>query len=115
MKPKSRGGRDSVQEGNSMQSQATLPSQSDVWGILPLRFESELTAQKLEICRLCGLLEEFGPAGGNYTVSAKNRKSLRSSLESSCRRSLSPSVGGPWQARAKRSQTTVRVHHAIVS
>jgi hypothetical protein len=27
----------------------------------------ELTAQKLEICRLCGLLEEFGPAGGNYT------------------------------------------------
>src|SRR5712671_6225352 len=67
MKPESRGDRDSVQEGNSMQSQATLPSQSDVWGILPVRFESELTAQKLEICRLCGLLEEFGPAGGNYT------------------------------------------------
>src|ERR1700681_3299025 len=63
MKPKSRGDRDSVQEGNSIQSQATLPSQSDVAGILPLRFESELTAQKLEILRRWGLSEQFGPVG----------------------------------------------------
>jgi hypothetical protein len=48
-----------------MQSQ--LPSQSHVWGVLPLQFHSELTLRKSEICRLCGLSEEFGPAGDNYT------------------------------------------------
>src|SRR6267142_5385306 len=74
MKQESRGDRDSVQEGNSMQSQATLPSQSDVWGILPLRFESELTAQKLEIWRLWGLSEEFGPMGNNSTAECAGRE-----------------------------------------
>jgi len=57
-----------------MQSQATLPSQSDVWGILPLRFESELTAQKLEIWRLWGLSEEFGPVGNNSTAECAGRE-----------------------------------------
>ncbi len=57
-----------------MQSQATLPSQSDVWGILPLRFESELTAQKLEIWRLWGLSEEFGPVGNNSTGECAGRE-----------------------------------------
>ena len=57
-----------------MQSQATLPSQSDVWGILPLRFESELTAQKLEIWRLWGLSEEFGPIGNNSTGECAGRE-----------------------------------------
>ena len=57
-----------------MQSQATLPSQSDVWGILPLRFESELTAQKLEIWRLWGLSEEFGPIGNNSTAECAGRE-----------------------------------------
>ncbi len=57
-----------------MQSQATLPSQSDVWGILPLRFESELTAQKLEIWRLWGLSEEFGPVGDNSTGACAGRE-----------------------------------------
>src|SRR5260370_41527586 len=74
MKPESRGDRDSVQEGNSMQSQATLPSQSSVWGILPLRFESELAAQKLEIWRLGGLSEEFAPIGNNSTGECAGRE-----------------------------------------
>src|ERR1700694_5458939 len=43
-----------------MQSQ--LPSQSHVWGVLAVRFQSELTLQKSEIWRLSGLLEEYGPA-----------------------------------------------------
>ena len=57
-----------------MKSQAMLPSQSDVWGILPLRFESELTAQKLEIWRLWGLSEEFGPVGNNSTAECAGRE-----------------------------------------
>ena len=65
-------GRDS--EGISRQSQATLASQSDVWGMLPLRFESELTAQKLEIWRLWGLSEEFGPVGNNSTGECAGRE-----------------------------------------
>jgi hypothetical protein len=43
-----------------MQSQ--VPSQSFVWGVLAVRFQSELTLQKSEIWRLSGLLEEYGPA-----------------------------------------------------
>jgi len=57
-----------------MQSQATPPSQSDVWGMLPLRFESELTAQKLEIWRLWGLSEEFGSVGENSTGECAGRE-----------------------------------------
>jgi hypothetical protein len=41
---------------------------SDVWGILPLRFGSELTAQKVEIWRLWGLSEEFGSVGDNSSA-----------------------------------------------
>jgi hypothetical protein len=48
-----------------MQSQA--PRQSYVWGVLSLRFEMELTRHKLEICRLCGLSEEFGSTNDNLT------------------------------------------------
>jgi hypothetical protein len=47
-----------------MPSQAMKPSQSNVWGISPLRIESELTAQKLEIWRRWGLSEQFGPVDG---------------------------------------------------
>ena len=47
-----------------MQSQ--LRSQSHVWGVLPLQFESELTLHKSEICRFCGLSEEYGSADGNF-------------------------------------------------
>ena len=72
-----------------MQSQATLPSQSDVWGVLPLRFESGLAAQKLEIWRLWGLSEEFGSVGDNSTVNLRKMKSLMSSRVSWCARSLS--------------------------
>jgi hypothetical protein len=47
-----------------MQSQ--LPSQIYVWDVLPLRFQSELTVHKLEICRLCGLSEGSGSTDGNF-------------------------------------------------
>jgi hypothetical protein len=50
------------------------PSQSLVWGVLPARFQSELTLQKSEICRLSGLLEEYGPAGPNYTGEGEENK-----------------------------------------
>jgi hypothetical protein len=50
------------------------PSQSLVWGVLPARFQSELTLHKSEICRLSGLLEEYGPAGANYTGEAEEHK-----------------------------------------
>jgi hypothetical protein len=50
-----------------MQSQPQPPSQSYVWSVLSLRFEIELTRHKLEICRLCGLSEEFGAANDNLT------------------------------------------------
>src|SRR3954463_15399511 len=46
-----------------MQSQ--LLSQRHVWGVLPLQFQSELTLHKLDICRLCGLSEEYGSGEGN--------------------------------------------------
>ena len=51
-------------DGNSMQSQ--IPSQIHVWGVLPLQFHSELTLHKSEVCRLCGLSEEYGSADGNF-------------------------------------------------
>jgi hypothetical protein len=50
------------------------PSQSLVWGVLPARFQSELTLHKSEICRLSGLLEEYGPAGANYTGESEEHK-----------------------------------------
>jgi hypothetical protein len=50
------------------------PSQSLVWGVLPARFQSELTLHKSEICRLSGLLEEYGPAGANYTGEGEEPK-----------------------------------------
>jgi hypothetical protein len=50
------------------------PSQSLVWGVLPARFQSELTLHKSEICRLSGLLEEYGPAGANYTGEGEEHK-----------------------------------------
>jgi hypothetical protein len=56
----------------SMRSQ--LPSQSLVWGVLPRRFESELTVHKLEICRLYGLSEEVGPAGGKVIDEREGRE-----------------------------------------
>ena len=55
-----------------MQSQ--LSSQSHVWGVLPAQFQSELTLNKSEICRLSGLLEEYGPAGANYTGEGEEHK-----------------------------------------
>jgi hypothetical protein len=47
-----------------MQSQ--IPSQIHVWGVLPPQFHSELTLHKSEVCRLCGLSEEYGSADGNF-------------------------------------------------
>jgi len=55
-----------------MQSQ--LPSPSLVWGVLPLRFESELTLCKLEICRLYGSSEDSEPAGGNLIGEREGRE-----------------------------------------
>lgn len=54
--------------------QSEPPSQSLVWGVLPARFLSELTLHKSEICRLSGLLEEYGPAGANYTGEGEENK-----------------------------------------
>ena len=54
--------------------QSEPPSQSLVWGVLPARFQSELTLHKSEICRLSGLLEEYGPAGANYTGEGEEHK-----------------------------------------
>jgi hypothetical protein len=47
-----------------MQSQ--LPSQVYVWDVLPSRFQSELTLDKLEICRLCSLPEQSGSTDGDF-------------------------------------------------
>ena len=49
-----------------MESQ--LPSPSYVWGMLPVRFGIELTRHKSEICRLCGLYEEYGSDDGNFNA-----------------------------------------------
>ena len=54
--------------------QSPLPSQIFVWGVLRPRFQSELTVRKSEICRLSGLLEEYGPAGANYTGEGEEHK-----------------------------------------
>src|SRR5258705_8986297 len=54
--------------------QSEIPSQSFIWGVLAARFQSELTLQKSEICRLSGLLGEYGPAGGNYTGEGEEHK-----------------------------------------
>lgn len=50
------------------------PSQSLVWGVLPVRFQSELALHKSEICRLSGLLEEYGPVDANYTGEGEEHK-----------------------------------------
>jgi hypothetical protein len=55
-----------------MQSQPA--SQSHVWGVLPLQFQSALTLNKSEICRLSGLLEEYGPPGASYTGEGEEHK-----------------------------------------
>src|SRR5450759_2590018 len=47
-----------------MQSQ--LPSQVYVWGVLPSRFQSELSLHKLEICRLCSLPEQSESTDGEF-------------------------------------------------
>jgi hypothetical protein len=54
--------------------QPQLPSQSHVWGVLPLQFQSALDLSKSEICRLSGLLEEYGAAGANYTGEGEEHK-----------------------------------------
>jgi len=36
--------------------------------MLPVRFEIELTRHKSEICRLCGLWEEYGSDDGNFNA-----------------------------------------------
>ena len=66
-----------------MPSQATLPSQNDVWGISPLRVESELTAQKRESWRRWGLSEQFGSVSDN---SSGERTSVNSLMGSPSRR-----------------------------
>jgi hypothetical protein len=50
-----------------MQSQATLPSQSDVWGVLPPRFAEALKSKAPDIWRLSGLEDEYGPPGKDFT------------------------------------------------
>jgi hypothetical protein len=36
--------------------------------MLPVRFEIELTRHRSEICRLCGLYEEYGSDDGNLNA-----------------------------------------------
>jgi hypothetical protein len=62
-----------------MPSQATLPSQSDVWGILPLRVGSELTAQKREIWRLWVCWSSSRLSAITPPVNARDVKSLMGS------------------------------------
>jgi hypothetical protein len=52
-----------------MPSQATLPSQNDVWGISPLRVESELTAQKLESWRPSSVTRRLIPRKQTFAAS----------------------------------------------
>ena len=54
--------------------QSEVPSESFIWGVLAARFQSALTLQKSEIWRLSGLLEEYGPAGANYTGEGEEHK-----------------------------------------
>jgi hypothetical protein len=61
------------------------PSQSNVWGILLLRVESGLTAQKLEIWRRWGLSEQFGPVGDN-SPGERTRRELVDGLAEQARR-----------------------------
>src|SRR6266853_1667869 len=46
--------------------QSEVLSLSFVWSVLPARFQSELTLHKSDICRLCGLSEEYGHGEGNF-------------------------------------------------
>jgi len=57
--------------------QTQIPSQSYVWGVLPPRFEAELSAQKMEIWRLSGLFEVFGPLGDNFTGEAEGEEMIK--------------------------------------
>jgi hypothetical protein len=69
-----------------MESQ--LPSPSYVWGMLPIRFEIELTRHKSEICRLCGLYEEYGSDDGNFNAEREEVEIVDELTKSWCRRSL---------------------------
>ena len=61
------------------------PSQSAVWGILPLRVESGLAAQKLESWRRWGLSEQFGPVGDNSS-GERTRREIIDGLAEQARR-----------------------------
>jgi hypothetical protein len=92
-----------------MPSQATLPSLSDVWGILPLRVESELTAQKLESWRRWGLSEQFGPVSDNSSGERTRRKIVDGLAEQARRYSRQIKVFSPkWTQRAPRYREDFR-------
>jgi hypothetical protein len=57
-----------------MQSQ--LPARSFVWGALRLRFQSELTVRKLEICRLAGLSEDSGSTDSNVNRELEEKQTI---------------------------------------
>jgi hypothetical protein len=78
------------------------PSQSDVWGILPLRFESELTAQKLESRRLWGLSEQFGPVGDNSSGERARREIIDGLAEQALIQSPNQRVFPKWTQRTPR-------------
>ena len=60
-----------------MGSQTALPSQSYVWGVLPPRFEAQLRDQKMEIWKLSGFFEMFGPLGDNFTGEAEGEEMIK--------------------------------------
>ena len=50
-----------------MQSEAPLPSPSEIWGVLPPRFAEELKSNAADIWRLSGLEDEYGPPSVGFT------------------------------------------------
>lgn len=57
--------------------QSEIPSQSHVWGVLSLRFHSELTVSKSEVCRFCGLLKEFGSGDDNVNREREEKEVIK--------------------------------------
>lgn len=56
-----------------MQPQATLPSQSDVWGMLPLRLQQSDRSKDSDLAAL-GFIEEVRPVGNNSTGECAGRE-----------------------------------------
>ena len=50
-----------------MQSEAPLPTPSEIWGVLPPRFAEELKSNAADIWRLSGYEDEYGPPSVGFT------------------------------------------------